>query len=134
MRRRLLPISTLCMVAALGIAGCANKTSKPVDSFWSWNAPVRSKSGHARQPCHRMVTHDRRNHRRSASCFAGLALSPAWTVDIKQALRMGAAGYGVAAFLFFVVQATPRKTEKGTEDLHAAVGNSAFRRRHNYLV
>ena len=76
----------------------------------------------------------RRNHRRSASCFAGLALSPAWTVDIKQALRMGAAGYGVAAFSFFVVQATPRKTEEGTEDLHAAVGNSAFRRRHNYLV
>jgi hypothetical protein len=35
---------------------------------------------------------------------------------------------------FFVDQATPRKTEKGTEDFHVAVGNPTFRRRHNYLV
>ena len=40
-----------------------------------------------------------RNYRRSAPCFAGLALSPARTVDFKQALRMGA-GHDAAAFIF----------------------------------
>ena len=35
---------------------------------------------------------------------------------------------------FFVDQATPRKTEKGTAYFHVAVGNPTFRRRHNYLV
>jgi hypothetical protein len=33
-----------------------------------------------------------------------------------------------------VDQAKPRKTEKGTEDFHVAVGNPTFGRRHNYLV
>jgi hypothetical protein len=41
-----------------------------------------------------------RNYRRSAPCFARLALSPARTVDFKHTLRMGAAGHDAAAFIF----------------------------------
>jgi len=92
------------------------------------------KSGHARQPSRRMVTHDRRNHQRRAPRFL-----PGWPfLLLGMSTLSNHHGWvrQVTAWLhlIFVDQTTPRKTEKGTEDFHVAVGNPTFGRRHNYLV
>jgi hypothetical protein len=108
--------------------------AEPIARGRSWNAPVRDKTGHhARQPCHWVVTHNRRNHRVSTPYLAGLALSPARAGDFKQALWMGATGHDVAVF---IVSSIKRHLErlKTTEDFHVAVGNPTFRQRHNDLV